>query len=205
MRLIGMLDSPYVRRVAVTLNALGLAYEHESLSVFRNFEEFGEINPLVKAPTLVTDEGIVLMDSTLILEHIARLAPEGRALHPDGIASHARSQRILGLALAACDKTVQIVYERTLRPEEKRHEPWLDRVRGQVRNALAMLETEVTPAQPWLFGAEPMQADITTAIAWTFHQRMLPDPLPAADHPAIARLAERAEALPEFLASPYDG
>ena len=42
--------------------------------MFRNFDEFQAINPVVKAPTLVTDDGAVLMDSTLILDHIERLA-----------------------------------------------------------------------------------------------------------------------------------
>ena len=62
MKLIGMLDSPYVRRVAVSLQLLGLSFEHQSLSVFRGFDEFRRINPVVKAPTLLCDSGVVLMD-----------------------------------------------------------------------------------------------------------------------------------------------
>ena len=52
MQLIGMLDSPYVRRTAICLKLLGLQYEHRSLSVFRTFDEFSMINPVVKAPSL---------------------------------------------------------------------------------------------------------------------------------------------------------
>ena len=40
MKLIGMLDSPYVRRVAISLKSLGLPFEHHSLSVFSTFEQF---------------------------------------------------------------------------------------------------------------------------------------------------------------------
>ncbi len=69
MKLIGMLDSPYVRRVAISLQLLDLAFEHQSLSVFRGFDAFRRINPVVKAPTLVCDDGTVLMDSSLILEY----------------------------------------------------------------------------------------------------------------------------------------
>ena len=69
MQLIGMLDSPYVRRVAVSFQLLGLPFEHRSISVFRTFEQFHAINPVVKAPTLVCDDGTVLMDSTLILDY----------------------------------------------------------------------------------------------------------------------------------------
>ena len=62
MRLIGMLDSPYVRRVAVSLKLMKLPFELEQLSVFQNYPQFEAINPVVKAPTLVTDDGAVLMD-----------------------------------------------------------------------------------------------------------------------------------------------
>ncbi len=70
MKLVGMLDSPYVRRVAISLDALDLAFEHESVSVFSTFERFREINPVVKAPTLICDDGGILMDSSLILQYI---------------------------------------------------------------------------------------------------------------------------------------
>ena len=53
MKLIGMLDSPYVRRTAISLQLLGVPFEHQSLSVFRTYDEFRRINPVVKAPTLV--------------------------------------------------------------------------------------------------------------------------------------------------------
>ena len=68
MKLIGMLDSPYVRRVAVSLQVMGIEFEHQSLSVFRGYDEFALINPVVKAPTLLFDDGGMLMDSTLILQ-----------------------------------------------------------------------------------------------------------------------------------------
>ncbi|MDB5739409.1 MAG: glutathione transferase domain containing protein, partial [Alphaproteobacteria bacterium] len=68
MLLIGMLDSPFVRRVAVSLKVLGLPFEHQSVSVFRHFDQFAALNPVVKAPTLIADDGTVLMESTLILQ-----------------------------------------------------------------------------------------------------------------------------------------
>jgi len=36
MQLIGMLDSPFVRRVAISLRLLDLPFEHRFLSVFRH-------------------------------------------------------------------------------------------------------------------------------------------------------------------------
>lgn len=123
MKLIGMLDSPYVRRVAISLDLLGIEFEHDPLSVFRTFEEFSRINPVVKAPTLLLDDGSVLMDSTLIIDYFEALSTPDRKLLPSQPQALANALRTLGLALAACEKTVQIVYEHNLRPAEKLHQP----------------------------------------------------------------------------------
>ncbi|PTT75208.1 glutathione S-transferase, partial [Pelomonas sp. HMWF004] len=45
MKLIGMLDSPFVRRVAISMRLLGLPFEHAAISVFRGFDQFQQINP----------------------------------------------------------------------------------------------------------------------------------------------------------------
>ena len=202
MRLIGMLDSPYVRRVAVSLHLLDLPFDHEPLSVFRHFDAFAAINPVVKAPTLVTDGGVVLMDSSLILDHLDRLVPPGRRLVPDDADAHARNQRLAGLALAACEKTVQLVYEFNLRPAEKQHQPWIDRVAGQLRTAYRLLDAEIGRDGGWLFADRPLQADVSVAVAWRFTQDVLADRIAAADHPALQAFSARAEASAPFLACP---
>ncbi len=204
MQLIGMLDSPYVRRVAISLKHMGLPFEHRPVSVFRHFEQFRGINPLVKAPSLVCDDGPVLTDSSLILDYLEQLAGPRRALMPCELAPRRRVLHLLGIALTACDKTVQAVYERQLRPPEKLHQPWLDRVLLQVGAAYAALETEVAAADPYLLGPELTQADITVAVAWRFTQFTIPDLVEAARYPALAAWSARMEALPEFISTPLD-
>jgi glutathione S-transferase len=199
MRLIGMLDSPYVRRVAVSLKVLGLPFTHEPVSVFRHFDQFTAINPVVKAPTLVTHEGTVLMDSTLILNHVERIV--GRSLMPAETPAYTRALRQIGLALAASDKSVAIVYERNQRPEEKRYQPWIDRVGGQMLAALRELEREVS--DDWFAGDNVMQPEITTAIGWRFIQHMLPELVPADDFPQLVALSARAEKRPAFRETDY--
>jgi glutathione S-transferase len=108
---------------------------------------------------------VVLMDSNLILEHIAEIAP--RRLMPPDRAGHERALRQIGLALAACEKTVSIIYECSQRPAEKRHQPWLDRVSGQLLAAYRALEKEVWP--DWFTGEELMQPQITCAVGLAFH------------------------------------
>lgn len=200
MQLIGMLDSPYVRRTAISLKLLGLPFEHRSVSVFRNFEEFRRINPLVRAPTLVCDDGEVLCESTLILDYLERLA--GKSLMPEDARQHRQGLRLLGIALTACDKTAQIVYEREQRPPEKLHQPWVDRVHLQLGDACRLLETAAMTARPWLLGERLSQADVTTAVAWTFIQYYVSDLIKPAQCPVLAAWTARAERLPEFLSTP---
>jgi glutathione S-transferase len=203
MRLIGMLDSPYVRRVAVSLQALDLPYSHEPVSVLRQFAQFAAINPVVKAPTLITEEHVVLMDSTLILEYAERRVPRERRLMPQSPLEHMQALRVIGLALAACEKSVQIVYERNLRPADKQYEPWVTRVQGQLTAAYDLLENELPGEGAWLYGNRPLQADYTAAIAWRFTTATLPGSLEVDRYPALAALSKRCEALPEFQAAPY--
>ena len=196
MQLIGMLDSPYVRRVAITLKRLAIPFEHKPLSVFRDFDTFSQINPIVKAPTLVTDTGIVLVDSTLILQYIEDISTQSlmpKTAKPEAL-------RLIGLALMACDKTVQVVYERTLRPAEKQHQPWLERVTKQLHGAYGQLEQVAHR----LTCDSLMQSEITIAVAWRFTQLYTADLITPAEYPQLATFSAQAEALPEFISTPVE-
>lgn len=204
MQLIGMLDSPYVRRVAISMAMLGIPFEHRSLSVFRTFDEFAKLNPVVKAPTLIEDDGTMLIDSTLILDHLDQRVPVDRRLMPQHAPERTRALQWVGFALAAAEKTVQIVYERELRPSHKQHEPWLDRVNAQLSAAYGFLEHSLLGLNGWLVAERVMQPDITVAVAWRFTQYALPGVIDPARFPALAAFSARAEALPEFIGAPLE-
>ena len=200
MKLVGMLDSPYVRRVAISLDLYGVDFVHEPLSVFRSFTEFSRINPVVKAPTLVLDDGTVLMDSSLILDYLEALAPADKKLLPQRPTARARDLQILGLALAACEKSVQIVYEHNLRPAEKQHAPWVERVTGQLLAAYTLLDKHLALAD-----SEALtQASLTAAVAWSFSQFTVASVVKAAAFPHLQRHAERLEQHPAFKRYPIE-
>lgn len=203
MQLIGMLTSPYVRRVAVSLQLLGLRFEHRSVSVFAAYEEFRKINPVVKAPTLVCEDGEVLVDSTLIIEYAEALAGGRRSLMPATVPERRHALRLIGLALVACEKCVSIIYEHRVRPPEKLHQPWVSRVTDQLLAAYQLLEAELGRAPLSVASATIDQAGVTTAVVWHFTQRMLPEVVPAANFPLLHAFSSAAERLPEFLAVPH--
>jgi glutathione S-transferase len=204
MKLIGMLDSPYVRRVAISMKLMGLPFEHQSISVFRTYDQFKAINPVVKAPSFVCDDGTVLMDSTLILDYLESIAPANRRLMPAGVEARKEALRVVGLAMAGCEKGVSLLYERDKRPAEKQHQPWLDRVTEQANAAFGELERAAAKAGPWLQGKALNAADVAVACAWRFAQYYDAAEIPAARYPALVAYSARAEALPEFASTPLD-
>ncbi len=201
MELVGMLDSPYVRRVAVAMLVANVPFAHRPISLFRHIDEFAKINPLLKAPTFVADDGTVLMDSSVILDYLASIAPAIAALTPSAPAARLAASRANGLALTVMEKAVQRHYERALRPEEKRHEPWIARVDRQLAAGLQALEREA-PSSGWIGGGALGVADIGVACAFGFTQILLADLVDKARHPRLAAFCARAEGLPAFRAAP---
>lgn len=201
MQLIGMLDSPYVRRVAISMRLMGIPFTHRAVSVFRHLAEFQSINPVVKAPTLMLDDGNTLMDSTLILDYLDTLYPE-RSLMPKTLPQRQHCLYLLGLALAAMEKSVQLVYEQQLRPEDKRHLPWQERVASQLTAAYSALEQAMAKLPPEINNMD--QAGISIAVAWRFSRELLPQQLDWMDFPLLQQWSTQAEALPAFVATPFE-
>jgi glutathione S-transferase len=91
MILIGQFDSPFVRRVGIALRLYDLPFEHRPWSTFGDADKIAPYNPLRRVPTLVLDDGEVLIESTAIL----------------------------ALATGLGDKAVSLVYERLLHRENR--------------------------------------------------------------------------------------
>ena len=199
--LIGMFDSPFVRRVAIAMNLLGLGFEHRNWSVGKDFERIREFNPLGRVPTLVLADGEALVESATILDYLDDLVGPERALVPPSGAERRQVLRIMSIASGAAEKGVAQVYEKVFRPAEKRHEPWLDRCRAQVQRALSELErvAEVRGGA-WLVGERMTQADITVSCVFTFLNDALAFDPGATLYPSLRALNRRCEALPAFRA-----
>ena len=199
--MIGMLDSPYVRRVAIALIVARVPFDHKPISLFRQVEAFSKINPLLKAPTLIVD-GTVLMDSGVILDYLAAAFPSVAALTPSSPRPRLPALRATALGLTVMEKAVQRHYERALRPPERRHGPWIERIMGQLRAGLAALDAEA-PRTGWISG-EIGVADITVACAFGFVRLTLADALETKTYPNLSEFCARAEALPAFRAAPAE-
>jgi glutathione S-transferase len=199
MILVGQYDSPFVRRVGIALSLYGMAFEHRPWSVFGDTEKIRPYNPLVRVPTLVLDDGEVLMESHSILDYLDNLVGRERALFPaTGPARH-KALRIAALATGTGEKAVSLFYEKRLHREIS--DVWVDRCRSQVLGTLAVLEAErgVRASDYW-FGDRIGHADIAVAAVLRFIAEAHPGLVSMADFTALAAHAARLEALPVFQA-----
>lgn len=201
MLLIGMFDSPFVRRVAVSMAILRLPFEHANWSVGKDFERIRHYNPLGRVPTLVTADGDSLIESAAILDYLDELVGTERALLPRCGAARRKALRLMSIATGAADKGVLQIYESVFRPEQKRHEPWLARCRTQMHAALAELEriSAARAGEQWLLAEAVTQADITVVCAFDFLSDAFE--FAAVLYPCLAKLAARCGARPEFAAT----
>ena len=157
------------------------------------------INPLGRIPSLVLDDGEVLIDSAAILDYIDELIGPDRALLPARGAVRRQALRIVALATGAIDKAGAVAYERMLRPPETVYMPWIARCLTQLASALTALDA--LPLTPWYLGERPMQPDITVGVMLGYLDLRVTDACPTGRYPTLETLAAACKALPEFAAT----
>ena len=200
MILIGMFDSPFVRRVALSLELLGLPFEHRNWSVGKDFELVRQFNPLGRVPALVRSDGEALIDSAAILEFIDEAVGPERALLPPSGDARRRALHIVSLALGAADKGAQLLYERIFRPDDKRHFPWVERCRNQMHGALAEIDRLAqTHGSEWMVRGRMTQADITVTCVFSFLCDALDLSQAWVVYPGLSAISARCESLPAFV------
>lgn len=201
MMLIGMFDSPFVRRVAISMRLFNIPFEHANWSVGKDFDQIRKYNPLGRVPTLVLDDGETLIESACILDYLDELAGPERALLPRAGQQRRTALKLMATAIGAADKGVLLVYERAFRQPEMRSETWTRRCQTQVHGALLELDKYCAQlaADRWLVGERMTQADITITCVFTFLCDALSSTIAAASYPSLRALAARCEALPPFL------
>src|SRR5271157_1288050 len=114
MILIGHYDSPFVRRVAIALTLYRMPFEHRAWSVFGDADKIATYNPLKRVPTLVLEDGEVLIESAAILDALDEIAGEDNALIPRRGALRRRVLKVCALGSWLADMAVNLVYERVV-------------------------------------------------------------------------------------------
>ncbi|CAN5446442.1 glutathione S-transferase family protein [soil metagenome] len=197
MILVGQYDSPFVRRVGVTLHHYGLRFERNRTSVFD--PAMVDINPLMRIPSLIIDGDETLHDSTAILDYLDELVGPQRALTPPWGESRRKVLRATALATGTAEKAGAVVYERHFHLKHAIAHDWTARCLSQIAGALVHLDAHAK--EPWYFGSGMTQADVTIGCMIGFFHLRLPECFPGAQYPALERLYKRCEALDAFKAT----
>ncbi len=201
MKLFGTFVSPFVRRVAVSLNQLGLSYEAIPLAASKEPEEVRRYNPLTRVPALMLDSGETLIESWAILDEIDQMVGPDRALTPTSGAERRHVMKLVSIGTGCAEKTVWAYYEVSKRPEEKVHQPWLAQNEGQVLAGYAYLEDVLRQSgADALFGHGKTlnQAGITCAVAFRFSAYVRPNLDLKGVAPTLAAFSESCEATETF-------
>lgn len=143
MKLYGSLTSPFVRAVRIAALELGLDEKIIFVpTVVRptqpNMDYGTGVNPLRRVPALETGDGNVLVDSRIIIEHLNALV-SGALVPADAPSRIAALNRHAAMA-AATEALVAAMYERKLRPSDKRWDAWADDQIDKAAQALTWAE-----------------------------------------------------------------
>ncbi|WP_193336853.1 glutathione S-transferase family protein [Devosia beringensis] len=188
--------SPFVRRVAIWLALQDRAFERRPVELFgADFERFRAHNPLSRVPVLTTPDGD-LIETYAIIDYLETTAEPAYRLLPEPGPQRIACQQVIALAHAVAEKGVAFVYETERRPPDLVWPDWVTRLRSQLEEGLAALETQ-TPATAWFGGTHPNGADAAVVATVDFLGTVagLTDP---ATMPRLLALSGRSRALPAF-------
>ncbi len=153
--------SPFVRKVRIAASVLGLEgdIKLDTADTMDPSDSMRKQNPLGKIPVLITEDGVVLYDSRVILEYLDHRAGGGRIIPRDGTARFL-ALRQQALCDGIMDAAILRVYESRWRPKEHYVEKWVEHQTGKMARALASLE-----AEPPGLDSPPHVGQITAACA----------------------------------------
>jgi glutathione S-transferase len=145
MKLYYSAASPYVRKCMIVAIEAGIdgRIEHVPAAVMptKPNAEVAKDNPLMKLPTLVTDDGMALYDSRVICEYLDS-QHAGTPLIPKSGADRWRVLRWQAMADGITDAGLLCRYEVVTRAEDKRSAEWTAGQMTKVTQGLDMAEND---------------------------------------------------------------
>ena len=197
MILVGQFDSPFVRRVAVTLHHYHMPFTRNPLSVFRNVAEMRKINPLVRVPALILETGEVLIDSSAIIDHLDEMAGPARAMTPAHGPQRRKVLQSVVTATGTSEKAVALFFERLFHSDKHINRDFEKRMQSQIEASLTKLESDC--GSPWFVDAHMTQADITIGCMLGHIKMRIPEAFPANKYPKLHALSQHCEMREEFV------
>ncbi|HKQ31186.1 MAG TPA: glutathione S-transferase family protein, partial [Burkholderiales bacterium] len=189
--------SPYARLVLVTAIEVGLAgrIELQWTEPWNDPPELLALNPLAKVPTLLTDDGVALIESNGICDYLIVLARRDDLL-PSRLDARTDALRRLGLARGVTDCAFGAVIQRRFNDGKTTAlaQRWL--------KALPRAATAIDAFCADRLGAgQPDLADLATAVAFDYVGFRLPEIAWRDGATALGALVDKLTARPSFKTS----
>jgi glutathione S-transferase len=131
------ITSPFGRKTRVAALRLGLMERLEVVhgDTLDPKDPLRGDNPLGKIPVLILDDRRRVFDSRVILEYFDHLAGGGQILPADPD-QRLDALRLQALADGLMDAAILVVYEVRYRPEDGRHQGWVDMQKDKMTRTL---------------------------------------------------------------------
>jgi glutathione S-transferase len=196
MKLIGSLASPYVRKVRVVLAEKKLDCQFELENVWAPDTIISTLNPLGKVPSLVMEDGTVMIDSRVMVEYLDTLTPVCKLLPPNG-RDRADVKCWEALADGMLDAAIIVRLERTQRPIELQSEDWIARQMRKVHLGLASL-SEKLGEQAYCAGKNYSLADVAVGCTLGWLSFRFPEITWRDDYANLAKLFDKLSERQSF-------
>jgi glutathione S-transferase len=198
MKLIGSVNSPYVRKVRIVMAEKKLDYQFAQEDVW-NSDAILASNPLGKVPCLVMEGGEAVFDSRVIVEYLDARSPLARLI-PEPNRERTEVRTWEALADGIIDAAILARLEATWhgRTPEQRSQAWIDRQMVKVNASLVAISTGVA-AKPWCTGIHMTLADVAVGCALGYLDFRFPDLPWRSQHPNLVRLADKLNARQSFI------
>lgn len=188
LKLIASLTSPYARKVRIALAEKKIEYTLLEESPWDAGNTVSEHNPLGKIPVLLMEDGMSLFDSRVIVEYLDAVSPVSRLI-PEPSRQRIAVKRWEALSDGICDAAATIVLEHK-RPAAQQSAEWIARQQRKVTLGVAELARELGE-RSWCSGEGYTLADIAAGCALGYLDLRHPSLDWRAEHPNLARLAEK--------------
>ena len=141
MRLYYSPASPFAAKARMAASHCGITIDSVKTDTSAEPEELIEANPLGKIPALVLDNGQTIFDSSVICDYFDKIS--GNQLQPQTVEGWQTAKVYEAAVDGTIDALILTVYEVRFRPDDKRHQPWVDKQMRKANRGVAYLEAHL--------------------------------------------------------------
>lgn len=182
MKILCSPTSPYSSKVRMAARHLGFKVMEISVDTTAGPSELVDNNPLGKIPVLLHGKDKAVFDSRAIMQFLDRKS--GGRLYPEKNGKRTEAEVLEALSDGIADCLLAIIYEKRTRPEDKQHQPWMDRQWEKAKRGLAHLEAHPPKVGKRVHGGHFALAALLGYLTLRFEGQW------EADHPALVSWAE---------------